>query len=253
MCWLLPMLTLCKCASELVALKSLLEPGSKGPGEKHGEKQVEEGTILQKYSAIYGTMGRFTNLFHCQGLSQEGRALLVLTMHEKDMTASKLRVCHKLRSSSSHLSDGIRKDHDSKALRFPSGITRTLGLPKGGNSYGNGVSILLGKSKHLLGRDTDYRMYSTQLPSPSEMLVGKIEALREKSRQDPKGVIYDTIKLISDPHLLVLAYDLIKSKPGNMTKGTDDTTLDGMNLKFIKDTSEMLKAGKFRFKESRRV
>lgn len=49
------------------------------------------------------------------------------------------------------------------------------------------------------------------------------------------GLKYDKDKrctnafiLISDPRTLRAAYETIKSKPGNMTKGSDNETLDGI-------------------------
>lgn len=38
-------------------------------------------------------------------------------------------------------------------------------------------------------------------------------------------------QLISDPFFLIACYNEIKGKPGNMTKGIGNTTLDGINLK----------------------
>ena len=40
---------------------------------------------------------------------------------------------------------------------------------------------------------------------------------------------YKIINRIADPHFLVACYEEIKSKPGNMTRGTDKTMLDGIN------------------------
>lgn len=37
------------------------------------------------------------------------------------------------------------------------------------------------------------------------------------------------INIIADPEFLKACYLEIKSKPGNMTKGTSNTTLDGIN------------------------
>lgn len=61
------------------------------------------------------------------------------------------------------------------------------------------------------------------------------------------------IKSISNTKNLVAAYELIKSKPGNMTEGADQTTLDGISLKYIENTQSLLKAGKFKFSPARRV
>jgi hypothetical protein len=37
--------------------------------------------------------------------------------------------------------------------------------------------------------------------------------------------------LIGDPYFLIACYENIKGKPGNMTKGIDNYTLDGLNGK----------------------
>lgn len=58
---------------------------------------------------------------------------------------------------------------------------------------------------------------------------------------------------ISDVKNLVIAYESIKSKKGNMTKGSDDLTLDGISSDWIKKISLELKTGKFKFKPGRMV
>lgn len=58
---------------------------------------------------------------------------------------------------------------------------------------------------------------------------------------------------ISDVKNLVIAYESIKSKKGDMTKGSDDYTLDGINIDWIKRISLELKTGKFKFKPGRMV
>lgn len=36
--------------------------------------------------------------------------------------------------------------------------------------------------------------------------------------------------IISDPYFLIECYDTIRGKPGNMTRGIEKTTLDGINF-----------------------
>ena len=57
------------------------------------------------------------------------------------------------------------------------------------------------------------------------------------------------IKAISNYKNLVTAYELIKSNPGNMTKGVGKETLDGMDQKYLKNVQLKLKGGKFQFKK----
>lgn len=61
------------------------------------------------------------------------------------------------------------------------------------------------------------------------------------------------IKAISNYKNLVTAYELIKSNPGNMTKGVGKETLDGMDQKYLKNVQLKLKAGKFQFNPARRI
>jgi group II intron reverse transcriptase/maturase len=51
--------------------------------------------------------------------------------------------------------------------------------------------------------------------------------------------------------LYVLAYERIKSKPGNMTAGTDEETLDGFSLEAIREIIREMKTEQFRFKPVR--
>jgi len=45
------------------------------------------------------------------------------------------------------------------------------------------------------------------------------------------GTYNGLIRIISNPLFLQGCYNEMKSKPGNMSKGTDDTTLDGISKK----------------------
>ena len=72
--------------------------------------------------------------------------------------------------------------------------------------------------------------------------------------KNEKGHINDKlIHIIADPKTLTLAYELIKSNPGNMTKGGTNETLDGISSSWILETSAKLKAGKFNFSKMRRA
>lgn len=57
--------------------------------------------------------------------------------------------------------------------------------------------------------------------------------------------------LIGDPYFLIACYENIKGKPGNMTKGIDNYTLDGLNGKWFIHTAENLKNGTFQFSPAR--
>jgi retron-type reverse transcriptase len=63
----------------------------------------------------------------------------------------------------------------------------------------------------------------------------------------------NAFQVLSEPETLRYAYESIKSKPGNMTKGSDPTTLDGMSLKWFDNTSVLLREERYKPKPARRV
>lgn len=66
------------------------------------------------------------------------------------------------------------------------------------------------------------------------------------------GVV-PNIMSISDLDNLVVAYESIKSKKGNMTQGSDKLTLDGFSIDWFKEISDQLRTGVFKFKPGRLV
>ena len=55
------------------------------------------------------------------------------------------------------------------------------------------------------------------------------------------------IHAICHVDVLLLAYELIKSNPGNMTRGVSKETLDKIDMSWIQKTSKKLRAGQFQF------
>jgi group II intron reverse transcriptase/maturase len=80
----------------------------------------------------------------------------------------------------------------------------------------------------------------------------KLEVLR-KNNSNSNWVNKRLYRLLYDKDLLVLAYENIKSKPGNMTKGSDGLTLDGISEEYLDKVIAELKNGSFEFKPSRRI
>jgi group II intron reverse transcriptase/maturase len=56
------------------------------------------------------------------------------------------------------------------------------------------------------------------------------------------------IHIVANPEILILAYETIKSKPGNETP-----SVDGIDLNWVQNTSKLLLAGKYKFKAARCV
>ena len=78
----------------------------------------------------------------------------------------------------------------------------------------------------------------------------RIERLRQlNSHKD--WVNDDLYRLMYKEDLYVIAYERIKSKPGNMTAGADGMTMDGFSLDAIQEIIRAMRTEQFRFKPVR--
>jgi group II intron reverse transcriptase/maturase len=132
----------------------------------------------------------------------------------------------------------------------------TAGFPKGapGGPYGNGVIIV--RNRREVGRMTaqihSVRVFSSKAGHETIRGSGLNTALLQNTEN--REIHFEpNIKAIAHIKNLIAAYELIKSNPGNMTRGTDNTTLDGINLNYFKKIQEQLRAGKYTFPPARRV
>lgn len=143
------------------------------------------------------------------------------------------------------------------------------GFPKARKGYGNGgivVGFTLGNTNRLVSPFGTQAMASfstghtsNQHPKDASNLPSKGSPLITSTKEGERKVAFaqlDSSKLIHaicHPDVLMLAYEQIKSNPGNMTPGCTKETLDGMSLQWIQDTSDKLRAGKFQFGLARRL
>ena len=67
------------------------------------------------------------------------------------------------------------------------------------------------------------------------------------------GKCTNAFEIIANVNTLKMAYESIKSNPGNMTEGVDRETLDGIDENWFKETSKKLFLEEFRPKPARRV
>jgi hypothetical protein len=162
-------------------------------------------------------------------------------------------------------------------------MPRTTGSPKGSNSYGDRVPIVP-RYKNILERGTEYSAtskfnlgfgetrryisYTASQPTRGQAtfsqesntlridlpILKKLADLNTRSHKYPKGVIDRNLySMMLDESIYMLAYDKLKSKPGNMTAGINPTTLDGLSKKWIVETVESLKTEQFKFTPGRRI
>ena len=83
-------------------------------------------------------------------------------------------------------------------------------------------------------------------PTPAEIILSLL-------RQDINGKYCNVHETLSSVQVLKLAYEVIKSKPGNMVRGTTKKTLDGITAEWFEKTSRALRKENFKFKPNRRV
>ena len=96
--------------------------------------------------------------------------------------------------------------------------------------------------------------YSTGSDTVESKIIKKLRELHERSNNNPESVIDRNLyKLLCDKEILWLAYQKLRSRPGNMTKGTTPETLDGMSTRVVENLVAKLKDESFQFTASRRV
>jgi retron-type reverse transcriptase len=78
----------------------------------------------------------------------------------------------------------------------------------------------------------------------------RLERLRQLNSKK-EWVNADLYRLMYKEELYILAYERIKSKPGNMTPGTDGQTIDGWSLEEIQKIIEQMRTEQFQFKPVR--
>merc|ERR1712003_155727 len=113
------------------------------------------------------------------------------------------------------------------------GILGTMRHPKGRKPYGGGDSV----------RESGRRCFS----SATNIIGSPCVGLEELKHINDK-----LIHIVSDVNTLILAYEYIKSNPGNFTPGVNPTTLDKIDLEWFHNVSNKLKAGKYKFSPARR-
>jgi group II intron reverse transcriptase/maturase len=84
----------------------------------------------------------------------------------------------------------------------------------------------------------------------SQKTLERLEYLR-KSNSNRQWINNQLYRLMFKEDLYIVAYERIKSKPGNMTAGTDEETLDGFSLEVIREIIDEMRTEQFQFKPVR--
>jgi len=73
----------------------------------------------------------------------------------------------------------------------------------------------------------------------------------KKLTQIKGNKFYKLLDKLSDPFFLVACYEEIKGKKGNMTQGSDNYTIDGLNWDWFVKTAVSIRKGTFNFTPAR--
>ncbi len=84
----------------------------------------------------------------------------------------------------------------------------------------------------------------------SQKTIARLERLQHLN-SNREWINHDLYRLMYREDLYIIAYERIKSKPGNMTPGTDAETLDGFSLASIREIIQEMKTEQFRFRPVR--
>ena len=247
---------------ELIQVKWLLAGGVKPHEETQtGKLELKENNrqcvvCLGLFSKLVYTMIRLTNLIHTARHKWDlllnytkgnritiGYYIISLSVKFKlllSTTQSRLKSMQKSEYKNRH----NRELRDR--LRVPLNVVPNNRI-NSGLINGDGVVIV----RSILGRTTVTKNMARTLVSKA----GQSLTIRGSDTNIEPTRIYEKIdiKAISNMKNLVSAYELIKSKPGNMTKGSNEETLDGLNLTALKKIQRSLRAGTFKFPPARRI
>jgi retron-type reverse transcriptase len=80
-----------------------------------------------------------------------------------------------------------------------------------------------------------------------------LEGIKEKKRRKKDYYVTNVIKLLFNENFLINCYQNISKNQGSLTKGTDQTTADKININRILKLAKALESGTFKFQPSRRI
>jgi retron-type reverse transcriptase len=136
------------------------------------------------------------------------------------------------------------------------GSCRNWGFPKGNNSYllnGNeGGCKTIGNGGFVVMSNHEGNQLSNFCLLPAGRRFYSLDN-KQKINPEIKQDIEISYKQLFELDIYKSAYLSLKSKPGNMTLGTDKETLDGISIQWAADVIKSMKDRTFQFKPSERV
>lgn len=134
------------------------------------------------------------------------------------------------------------------SMKFLGGsVSKNLGLPKGSNSYGNRVFVVI----------RNFSSEGTQLQSSDKEIIATksgLDFLKDiaDGKLNPSKNVY---QIICDCQVLKVGYAKLKSKPASMTPGIDEKDLNDLRIseQYFLDLANKLKMERYRPKPTKRV
>lgn len=145
-----------------------------------------------------------------------------------------------------------RKNHYAKSTRtserFLGGnVVQNLGLPKGSNSYGNRVFVVVRKMSSKGGQPKTVE---------KEDIAGISGLTRLTIIADGKSeAVQNVYQIVYDVEVLKASYNKLKSKSASMRLGTDNKDLNDLSIseKYFKDLSNKLRMERYRPKPGKKT
>jgi len=78
-------------------------------------------------------------------------------------------------------------------------------------------------------------------PTPADIILSLLQ-------RGPDGLYTNVFEVATSVTVLKLAYEIIKSKPGNMVRGTTGETLDEISVEWFEKTSDKLRREFYKLK-----
>lgn len=100
---------------------------------------------------------------------------------------------------------------------------------------------------------TKINIFKSQFAPATAGQTYDLKTLVEQTLDRKAGKYVGIYKIMTRVETLRMAYEKIKSKPGNLRGDTQKETLDGIDNKWFETASEQLRAGTYNFKASRRL
>ncbi len=170
-----------------------------------------------------------------------------------------LRVCSVFLQTNCNKSFKV-KSRQSKGVNIQ--IMGTTRLPKASDGYGSRAIIVpvnarinvLGRGRIAAKTPFNKTYYSTNNAMTEVKVIRRLKELHRKCVDSPNTIVNSRLyKLICDKDLLNIAYNKLKSKPGQMTPGISPVTLDGMSNEVLEAITASLKSETFQFSPGRRI